>query len=136
MGYSTLYANSAGVISNISAEAGQVVSAGQTVLTLVQDGDREIEINVPENRIEELRRAQLLRVTFWALPSVTADGKVREISPVADKISRTYKVRISLVNPPAEIKLGMTAAVTAVHPGSHQAAVYSPGSHLPNRQYA
>lgn len=64
LGYSTLYANSAGVISAVNAEAGQVVSAGQAVLTLVQDGDREIEISVPENRIEELRRAQLLRVTF------------------------------------------------------------------------
>lgn len=122
LSYSTLYANSSGAISAVSAEAGQVVGAGQAVLTLVQDGDREIEISVPENRIEELRRAQLLRVTFWALPGVTADGKVREISPVADKISRTYKVRISLVKPPAEIKLGMTAAVTAVRPGSRQTA--------------
>ena len=133
LGYSVLYANSAGVISAVSAEAGQIVSAGQAALTLVQDDDREIEINVPENRIEELRRAQLLRVTFWALPGVTADGKVREISPVADKISRTYKVRISLVNPPAEIKLGMTATVAAARPGSQQtvsiplSAIYQTG---------
>ncbi|SDE13754.1 efflux RND transporter periplasmic adaptor subunit [Sporomusa acidovorans] len=123
LGYSTLYANSAGVISAVSAEAGQVVSAGQAVLTLVQDGDREIEISVPENRIEELRQATQIQATFWALPGVTVDGKVREISPMADKISRTYKVRISLINPPAEVKLGMTAAVAAIHPGSQQIAV-------------
>lgn len=42
---------------------------------------------------------------------------------MADKISRTYKVRISLVKPPAEVKLGMTAAVAAIHPDSQQIAV-------------
>lgn len=122
LGYSTLYATSAGVISGINAETGQIVSAGQSVLTLVQDGEREIEINVPENRIEELRKAEQIQVTFWALPGVAADGKVREISPIADKISRTFKVRISLLNPPAEIKLGMTSTVTVVHPGNKQTA--------------
>lgn len=122
LGYSILYANSAGVISGINAETGQIVSAGQSVLTLVQDGEREIEINVPENRIEELRKAEQIQVTFWALPGVAADGKVREISPIANKISRTFKVRISLLNPPAEIKLGMTSTVTVVHSGSKQTA--------------
>lgn len=113
LGYSSLNAPSDGVIAAVNAEAGQVVSAGQAVLTLVQDGEREIEISVPENRVEELHKADQLRVTFWALPGISVDGRVREISPIADKVSRTYKARIQLVNPPAEIKLGMTASVTA-----------------------
>lgn len=127
--YSLLRADKSGIVSNISAEIGQVVSAGQTVLTIVQDGDREVEINVPENRIEELRKAQQLNVTFWALPELTITGKVREISPMADKVSRTYKVRISLVNPPQEINLGMTAAVT-VNSTDNQKAAYIPLSAL------
>lgn len=113
LGYSSLNAPSAGVIAAVNAEAGQVVGAGQAVLTLVQDGEREIEISLPENRVDELRKAEQLRVTFWALPGVSVDGKVREISPIADKVSRTYKARVQLVNPPGEIKLGMTASVTA-----------------------
>lgn len=125
LGYTTLYADSAGVISAVNAEAGQVVSAGQSVITLVQDGEREIEISIPENRMEELRGAQQIQVTFWALPGVTVDGKVREISPMADKISRTYKVRISLVNPPPGINLGMTATVSVVASGDR------PGTYIP-----
>lgn len=112
--YSLLYADKSGVISSLSAEAGQVVSAGQTVMTIVQDGEREVEISVPENRIEELRKSTRLTVSFWALPNMKVDGKVREIAPMADPTTRTYKVRISLVNPPPEIKLGMTAAVHVV----------------------
>lgn len=109
--YSLLRADKPGVVSAIKAEVGQVVGAGQPVLTIVQDGEREVEISVPENRIEELRKTQQIKVTFWALSQVSAEGKVREIAPMADPITRTYKVRISLLNPPPEIKLGMTAAV-------------------------
>lgn len=125
LGYSALVADSTGVIAAVNAEAGQVVSAGQVVLTLVKDGEREIEISIPENRIEDLRNAQQIRVTFWALPDVTVEGKVREISPVADKITRTYKARISLQNPPAGVNLGMTANVAIASAGSRQ-AVYIP----------
>lgn len=125
LGYSTLLADSAGVISGIHAEAGQVVSAGQPVITLVTDGEREIEIHVPENRIDEMRNARQVRVSFWALPGVTVEGTVREVSPVADKVARTYKVRISLINPPPDIQLGMTASV-AVADSSGQQAVYIP----------
>jgi len=123
--YSVLYADKPGVVSSITAEAGQVVSAGQTVITLVQDGEREVEISVPENRIEEVRKAQQIKVAFWALPNVTVDGKIREIAPMADKVSRTYKVRVTLVNPPQEIKLGMTATVLTGNTGN-QAAAYIP----------
>ncbi|MBU2704007.1 RND family efflux transporter MFP subunit [Sporomusaceae bacterium BoRhaA] len=119
--YSLLYADKSGVISSISAEAGQVVSAGQTVLTIVQDGEREIEISVPENRIEELRKATQLTVSFWALPNIKTEGSVREIAPMADPTTRTYKVRISLLNPPPEINLGMTAAVSVVSANGQKA---------------
>ncbi|SFM03121.1 efflux RND transporter periplasmic adaptor subunit [Pelosinus propionicus] len=133
LGYSTLVADSEGVISSVSAEAGQVVSSGQALLTLVKDGEREVEINVPENRVDGLRKAEQIQVTFWALPNVTVQGNIREISPIADKVSRTYKVRISLVNPPPGINLGMTANVIVAQTGGQQAtyiplsAIYQTG---------
>lgn len=131
--YSRLRADKPGVVSGIFAEAGQVVGAGQPVLTVVQDGEREVEISVPENRLEELRNGQRLKVTFWALPMVAVDGRVREVAPVADTVTRTYKVRISLLNPAPEIKLGMTASVTVVGSSSQTitvplAAVYQNGA--------
>ncbi len=111
MDYGVLKADSDGVISSVDAEIGQVVGAGQKVLTLVKNTEKEIEINIPENRIESLQSAKSMTVTFWALPGINIDGKVREISPVADNVSRTYKVRISLQNAPDEIKFGMTSSV-------------------------
>lgn len=110
--YSLLYADKSGVVSDISAEAGQVVSAGQSVLTIVQEGEREVEINVPENRIGEIRNVKQVVATFWSLPQVVVNGIVREIAPMADVATRTYKVRISLSNPPDQVKLGMTTEVS------------------------
>lgn len=109
--YSLLQADKPGVVSAITAEIGQVVAAGQIVVTVVQDGEREIEITVPENRLEELQKSRQIQVTFWALPNITLKGKVREVSPMADQTTRTFKVRISLLDSPPEIKLGMTATV-------------------------
>ena len=135
--YTLLKADKPGVVASIAAETGQVVSAGQTIVTLVQDGEREVEISVPENRIEELRHTAKLTVAFWALPNLTVDGKVREIAPMADATTRTFKVRITLLNLPPEIKLGMTAAVTVVDSSVQQAvniplaAVYQESGNTP-----
>ena len=111
LNYTQLTANADGVISAVNAEVGQVVSAGQTVLTLVQTGELEVEIDVPENHLKNISVGKNADVTFWAING-SSQGVVREISPMADEIARTYRVRLSLTNPPPNIQLGMTAEVT------------------------
>ncbi len=111
LNYSALSADQDGVVAAVAAETGQVVAAGQTVITLVRDGEREVEINVPENQLAVLRQAQQIQATFWALPEITLTGRLRETAPVANAVSRTYKARISLPDAPPEIQLGMTASV-------------------------
>jgi RND family efflux transporter MFP subunit len=118
LSYTRLVADQAGVVSYIGAETGQVVSAGEMVMTIVYDGEREIEIHVPENRLRGLKEDPTCEVLFWALPEVRVEGRVREIAPMANAFTRTYKVRISLVNPPPEVNLGMTASVKMKH-GDH-----------------
>lgn len=112
LGYCKLYADKAGVVSSVDAEEGQVVAAGQKIVTLVQNNELEVEINVPENRIDKLKSAKEIDVSLWALPSIKVKGSVREISPVANDASRTYRVRISLINPPSSIKIGMSSNVS------------------------
>lgn len=132
--YTALRSTQTGVISAINVEAGQVVAAGQPVLTLVQNDELEVEIDVPENRYEAILNASDITVSFWALPGRSLQGKVREISPMADKTSRTYKVRIQLINPPADLKLGMTASVNSAVTSSAAtaqiplSAIYQTGS--------
>ena len=111
LSYTNLQANANGVISAINVEEGQVVAAGQTALTLIQTDELEVEINVPENRLTEATVGKPVTVKFWALPN-EVEGVIREVSPMADSTSRTYRVRISLLAVPSTIQLGMTASVT------------------------
>lgn len=109
LSYTQLVSDVDGVVANISGEIGQVVGAGTPMVTVVRSGEREIQINVPENAA--LHVGQQASVSFWALPDVSVSGTIREISPIADSITRTYKVRVSVPDLPQEAKLGMTAKV-------------------------
>jgi RND family efflux transporter MFP subunit len=65
-GYATLTAVADGIVTDISAEPGLVVSAGQPVATLAADGAREAAVAVPENKLAALRAAKSFTVTLWA----------------------------------------------------------------------
>jgi len=41
-------------------------------------------------------------------PSVTTKGRVRQVDPQADPVTRTFKVRVSVNNPPSAMRLGAT----------------------------
>lgn len=111
-GYTTLVADRDGVVSAIGAEAGQVVAAGQPVVTLAADGEREVAISVPESRVDELRNAKALQVTVWAHPGQSWRGTLRQLAPDTDSVTRTYSARVTIEQPdPARLRLGMTASV-------------------------
>jgi multidrug efflux system membrane fusion protein len=109
--YTRLTAPHAGVVTAIAFEAGQVVAAGQTVAQLAKRGEREVRIDVPENALDALRAAPALTVRLWSAPGVAYAGRLRELSPLADAATRTYSARVSLLQPDAAVKLGMTATV-------------------------
>lgn len=109
--YSQLRADRSGVITSVEAEAGQVVAAGQTVMKLARLEEKEVVISVPENRLAEVQVAQQIAVTLWAYPNRPYQGKVREISPSADAVTRTYTVKIAVLDSDANMRLGMTATV-------------------------
>lgn len=121
--YTSLRADVAGVIAAVSADVGQVVAAGQVVATLVEDGQIEILTAIPENKMGAITEGQPVTVQFWALPQLTVNGYVREITPVADSTTRTYKTRIALENPPASVRYGMTASVNINDGGTGGAQV-------------
>lgn len=109
--YTQLRADHAGVVIAVRAETGQVVAAGQAVLMVARTGEKEIEISVPENKLGELSAAKEIAITLWAAPDKVYRGRVREVSPAADSVTRTYAVRVSVPDADKAMKLGMTANV-------------------------
>ena len=112
--YTTLRADRRGVIAAALAEAGQVVSAGQPVLRVAYDGEREVAIAIPESQLAGLKVGAPAEVTLWAGEGEAAvyKGRLRELAPAADPVSRTYPARIALEQADARLALGMTARVT------------------------
>jgi RND family efflux transporter MFP subunit len=113
--YSTLRATVAGVVTALDAEAGQVVSAGQSVVRVARTDEKEVLVSIPEGQLEALRRISDVRVRLWAGDRALR-GKVREIAPMADPSTRTYSARITLIDAPSSVALGMSANVTFVAP--------------------
>ncbi|MGH8078222.1 MAG: efflux RND transporter periplasmic adaptor subunit, partial [Lysobacter sp.] len=116
--YTQLRAPSDGLIAARSAEAGQVVGAGQPVFVLATDGAREVAFAVPEGAIAALKPGQPVQVELWSQAGRRWPGRVREISPAADPASRTYAVRVSVEAPDDSLPLGQSARVYLPHNGN------------------
>jgi RND family efflux transporter MFP subunit len=109
--YATLAADQDGVITAVNAETGQVVTPGQVVFRLAREDEREVAIAVPENRIDELRKAREMGVVLWANPGRIYPARVREIAPAVDPATRTFAVRVAVIAPDPALQWGMTANV-------------------------
>ncbi|MBB5754124.1 efflux RND transporter periplasmic adaptor subunit [Prosthecomicrobium pneumaticum] len=107
--YAELTASADGVVTGVSAEAGQVVALGDPVLTLAADGVIEVSVAIPEGRLGDLDGGAAT-VSLWS-DGTTYPARLRERAPAADAASRTYAVRFAFDDPQGRARLGMTATV-------------------------
>jgi len=109
--YTVLTADHDGVVTAIAAETGQVVAAGQMVAKVARLTEKEVLVNVPENRLAAFRATSEIAIDLWAAPGKFYAGKVRELSPSADAVTRTFAARVTILDPDDAVGLGMTANV-------------------------
>jgi RND family efflux transporter MFP subunit len=121
LSYANLTAPRDGVITAVGADAGQVVGAGQMIAQLADPSEREGVFNVAESWLRGPRRKDpVVEVSLLGDPSIKTVGRVREVSPTADPVTRTYTVRVSLPDAPLAMLLGasITGQVTIAHQGA------------------
>jgi RND family efflux transporter MFP subunit len=114
LAYAELKAEADGVITATLAEPGQVVAIGQAVARLAHRGEMEAVVALPETWLGEARASQAT-VRLWAGPERRFTARLRELSPQADPLTRTYAARFTIENPDDAVALGMTATVTLTH---------------------
>lgn len=127
-GYATLVADTDGVVTAVLAEAGQVVASGQPVLRLAREDEREVAIAVPENRLAELKSAKAPVVVLWARRDKAYAARLREIAPAVDAATRTFAVRMTIVDADADVRWGMTANVLIAGSGPSPTAALVPSA--------
>ncbi len=108
--YCDLVADTDGLVTSIQAEAGQVVNIGQAVVQLMQTEELEAVVSLPESLVSNVKD---LRATasFWSRPGLELQSELRELSPIADPISRTYDARFKLMESASDLAIGMTVSI-------------------------
>jgi len=102
-----------GLINEIYPEVGDFVNVGEKLVSFVLPEISEIEVEIPEAEIVEIKPNQEVIVDFDALPGKKFKGKVLSINPSAKIISGVvyYETKILLLEKDPALKPKMTANV-------------------------
>jgi membrane fusion protein, multidrug efflux system len=104
--FTELKADAEGVVTAVGAEPGEVVQAGQMVVRLARQGGRDAVFDVSAQILRTAPSDAVVNVQLTNDPSVTAFGHVRQVSPQADPVTRTFQVKVGLSHPPEAMLLG------------------------------
>ena len=106
--FTKLMADAPGVITEVGPRAGAVVQAGQMIVGLARKDGRDAVFDVPAQLIRSAPADPQIVVSLTDDPSISAQGRVREVSPQANPVTRTFDVKVGLTDPPAAMQLGAT----------------------------
>jgi RND family efflux transporter MFP subunit len=106
--FTELKADAPGVITAVGPGAGEVVQAGQMILRVARKEGRDAIFDVPAQMIRSMPSDPRIAVSLTDDPKITATGRVREVAPQADPLTRTFSVKVGLNNPPEAMRLGAT----------------------------
>ncbi|WP_440073795.1 efflux RND transporter periplasmic adaptor subunit [Pseudomonas fragariae (ex Marin et al. 2024)] len=112
LSYSELRSDHDAVVTEWKVEAGQVVTAGQEVVTLARPDIKEAVIDLPDTLADQLPSDVVFTVASQLNPEVNTTATIREIEPQADRTTRTRRARLSLAQTPAAFRLGTAISVT------------------------
>lgn len=108
LGYTELAADGNGTVTARGAEPGEVVTAGRMIVHLARRDGRDAVFDVPAPVIRNAPANPVVMVALVSDPAVRTTGRVREIAPQADPVTRTFRIRVGLQDPPEAMLLGST----------------------------
>src|SRR5215470_4583547 len=106
--FTEIKADAPGVVTVIGPRAGEVVQAGQMIVRLARKDGRDAVFDAPAQMIRSAPSDPQITVSLTDNPSVTARGRVREVAPQANPVTRTFEVKVGLTDPPPAMRLGAT----------------------------
>ncbi|HEY2533906.1 MAG TPA: efflux RND transporter periplasmic adaptor subunit [Xanthobacteraceae bacterium] len=106
--FTQLEADAPGVVTEVGPRAGAVVQAGQMIVRLARQDGRDAVFDVPAQLIRSAPSDPQITVSLTDDPTVTAQGRIREVAPQANPVTRTFDVKVGLTDPPEAMRLGAT----------------------------
>ncbi|WP_321495439.1 efflux RND transporter periplasmic adaptor subunit [uncultured Desulfobacter sp.] len=131
LGYATITAPFSGVITEKNVQAGDLATPGVVLLRMENDQKLQAVCAIPESLVLQIQPGQTLIVTV-PTAGLTINGKVAEVAPSADPVSRTAPVTIDL---PYSEKLRTGQFSRVKLPGQARTSLFVPdGAVLPKGQ--
>lgn len=106
-----LRAPRAGVIGFRQVEVGNIISAGQKVLSIVDNSNIYVDCTVSEQDIGQIALGVPTTISIESLGK-SYTGKIIYISPAMDSKTQTFTIRVALDKPDDSIRSGMFARTT------------------------
>ena len=106
--FTELKADAPGVITATGPSAGEVVQAGQMIARIARQDGRDAVFDVPAQLIRSAPADPQITVSLTDDPTVTAEGRIREVAAQANPVTRTFEVKVGLTDPPPAMRLGAT----------------------------
>ncbi len=123
-----------GTVLRKDAEVGEIVApsgagGGLTrtaIATMADLGTLEVEVDVNEAYIAQIRGNQGARITLDAYPDTSFSGRVRQVVPTADRQKATVQVKVAILDHDPRILPEMGAKVLFVNDPEHTATASAP----------
>ncbi|MEE4697926.1 efflux RND transporter periplasmic adaptor subunit [Pseudomonas alliivorans] len=122
LSYTRLLAEFDGLVTDWRAEVGQVMAAGEPVVSLARPESREAVVDLPVGLVASLTDHAQFRVSSPLNPQVSVTAQIRQLSPQIDATTRTQRVRLTLNHTPDLFRIGSTVSVeiSGSAPTSHR----------------
>lgn len=120
LGYATLTAPTAGIVTAKHAEPGEQVNPGSPVVTVGDLTSCWLRAYIPETELGRVKLGQRVRVTSDTYRGKAYEGTITFISPEAEftpknvqtekeRVKLVYRIKVTIPNPQQELKPGMPA---------------------------
>jgi len=124
--YTSLVAEFGGLVTSVRFEPGQMVNAGEAILSIAKQTDMEVVVNLPNEMAGQINTF-IASAAIWNKPNLMIPLELRELSPEADEKTHMYRARFSLLKPRAEVlqflRLGMVITLQLSAKNRGQGAV-------------
>ena len=119
----------AGVVTELEAREGAMLSPDMPALTITELGSLWVIAEVPEAQSAWVQPGTRAEVRFPSQPGEPIRGRVEYVYPELNMETRTLRARIMLDAPPQDVRPNMLATVS-LHAGAGDAVLHIPRSAL------
>ena len=116
MADTTVRAPFAGLVAERLVSAGDYVTRGTRVATVVRIDPMRVELTVPEQSVSLIRVGQQVKLSVDAYPNEVFDATVRFVSPTLRADQRALTVEAVAANPGGRLKPGLFATASIQQP--------------------